>query len=220
MSKREIAKRYALFIISLFFAALGVALTKRGELGVSPSSSCSNVLSIRFPAISIGTWLIGWNSLLLIGQILILRKKFKPIQLLQLPLSILFGYFTDFGVWCVSFIPNDVYTMRLILVVAGTVTLGFGISLAVIANVVMNSAEAFVQAVVDKTGRIFGNIKIVFDISCVALAIVLSLILFDMTVVGVREGTVIAAILTGLVVKFFQKRLQKPLGGVLKGRTV
>lgn len=36
MSKKETAKRYVLFVISLFFSALGVAFTKHGELGVSP----------------------------------------------------------------------------------------------------------------------------------------------------------------------------------------
>ena len=45
MNKIEIAKRYVLFIISLFFAALGVAFTKHGELGVSPISSVANVMS-------------------------------------------------------------------------------------------------------------------------------------------------------------------------------
>ena len=61
MSKSEIAKRYILFIISLFFSALGVAFTKHGELGVSPISSVANVMSYKFPSLSLGTWLIIWN---------------------------------------------------------------------------------------------------------------------------------------------------------------
>ena len=48
MSKSEIAKRYLLFIISLFFSALGVAFTKHGELGVSPISSVVNVMITLF----------------------------------------------------------------------------------------------------------------------------------------------------------------------------
>ncbi|MDE7271108.1 MAG: YitT family protein, partial [Acetatifactor sp.] len=61
MNKTEIAKRYVLFIISLFFAALGVAFTKHGELGVSPISSVANVMSYKFSNLSLGTWLIIWN---------------------------------------------------------------------------------------------------------------------------------------------------------------
>ena len=46
MSKKELIKRYGLFIFSLFLSAMGVALTKQGEMGVSPISSVANVLAI------------------------------------------------------------------------------------------------------------------------------------------------------------------------------
>ncbi|MCI7804867.1 MAG: DUF6198 family protein [Oscillospiraceae bacterium] len=215
MSKKEIIKRYVLFIISLFFAALGVAITKRGELGVSPISSVANVLSCKFSALSMGTWLIIWNCVLIVGQVIILRKKFQLIQLLQVPLSFLFGYFTDFGMWCVSFIPVNAYPVRLLMVVAGVAVLAFGISLAVIANVIMNSGEAFVKAVSDTIHKNFGNVKIVFDISCVTLSVILSLILFDFSLVGTREGTIISALLTGTFVKFFTHRLSDPLNRII-----
>lgn len=215
MSKKEIIKRYVLFIISLFFAALGVAITKRGELGVSPISSVANVLSCKFSALSMGTWLIIWNCVLIVGQVIILRKKFQLIQLLQVPLSFLFGYFTDFGMWCVSFIPVNAYPVRLLMVVAGVAVLAFGISLAVIANVIMNSGEAFVKAVSDTIHKNFGNVKIVFDISCVTLSVILSLILFDFSLVGTREGTIISALLTGTFVKFFTHRLSDSLNRII-----
>lgn len=215
MSKKEIIKRYVLFIISLFFAALGVAITKRGELGVSPISSVANVLSCKFSALSMGTWLIIWNCVLIVGQVIILRRKFQLIQLLQVPLSFLFGYFTDFGMWCVSFIPVNAYPVRLLMVVAGVAVLAFGISLAVIANVIMNSGEAFVKAVSDTIHKNFGNVKIVFDISCVTLSVILSLILFDFSLVGTREGTIISALLTGTFVKFFTHRLSDPLNRII-----
>ena len=173
MSKKETAKRYVLFIISLFFTALGVAFTKHGELGVSPISSVANVLSCTKGAFSLGVWLIIWNCVLILGQIL--RKKFRLIQLLQIPLSFLFGYFTDFGLWLVDFIPAESYIMRLVMVIVGIVILGFGVSLSVSANVIMNSGEAFVKAIADTANKNFGNVKIAFDVSCVVLALILSL---------------------------------------------
>lgn len=84
-----------------------------------------------------------------------------------------------------------------------------------IADVIMNSGEAFVKAISDKTHFAFGNVKIAFDISCVAFALLLSLLFFGGKIVGMREGTVIAALLTGQTVKFFQKRLQTPLQKIL-----
>lgn len=215
MSKAETAKRYVLFIISLFFSALGVAFTKRGELGVSPISSVANVLSCKFDALSLGTWLIIWNCVLIAGQIIILRRKFQPIQLLQVPLSFLFGWFTDLGMMIVSHIPADSYIVRLVMVIIGIVILAFGIALSVIANVIMNSGEAFVKAISDTIHKEFGNVKIIFDILCVVTALILSLIFFNFTIVGTREGTVISALLTGVVVKFFCGKLNRPVNTLL-----
>lgn len=211
MSKKETEKRYVLFVISLFISALGVAFTKHGELGVSPISSVANVMSIKLDFFSLGIWLIIWNCVLILGQILILRKKFKPIQLLQIPLSFLFGYFTDFGLWLVGFIPAESYIMRLVMVFIGIVILGFGVSLSVSANVIMNSGEAFVKAISDTANKNFGNVKIAFDVSCVVLALILSLLFFDFTIVGTREGTIISALCTGLVVKLFRKLTYEPV---------
>lgn len=210
-SKNEILKRYILLVISLFFSALGVAFTKRGELGVSPISSVANVMSSKFSSLTLGSWLIIWNCVLILGQILLLRKNFKLIQLLQIPLSFLFGYFTDFGMWCTSFISVTRYPVRIAMILIGIVILGFGVALSVIANVIMNSGEAFVKAVSDVINKNFGNVKIAFDVACVIMSVALSLIFFDLSIVGTREGTVISALLTGVVVKFFCGRLKTPI---------
>ena len=110
-------------------------------------------------------------------------------------------------------LPAERYVLRLLWVFCGIAVLAFGVSLAVIADVIMNSGEAF--AVSDRTGHNFGNVKIAFDVGCVALAAGLSLLLFRGQIIGVREGTVISALLTGLVVKFFVRRLSHPLTTVL-----
>ena len=213
--KQEIIKRTFFCILGLFIAGIGVAVTKKGELGVSPISSVANVLSLKYTDLSLGNWLIIWNCVLILGQIVVLRKKFQIFQLLQIPMSFLFGYFTDFGMWIISSIEVDTYIMRLGMVLLGTVILGFGISISVIANLILNSGEAFVKALADTTYIEFGNQKVGFDITCVVLAIFLSLIFFDFKIVGTREGTIIAALLTGFVIKFFTKRIRKPLEKIM-----
>lgn len=204
-------------MVGLFFSALGVAVTKLADLGVSPISSVANVMSMKIPVLSLGNWLILWNCVLILGQILILRRRFQPVQLMQVPLSFLFGYFTDFGMWLFSWAVWDFYPMRLVNIAAGTFLLGFGIALCVIADAIMNSGEAFVKAVSDTTGGEFGNLKVGFDVSCVVLAAVLSLFCFDWTIRGIREGTVIAALCTGFVIKYFSRKLREPLERLLVG---
>ena len=135
MKRKELVKRYGLFIISLWFSALGVAVTKCGSLGVSCISSVPNVLSLRFTALTIGGWTFVWNTLLVICQIGLLRKNFQKIQLLQIPLSFLFGWFTDLAMLLAVRIPVNSYPMQLFMVVLGVAILAFGITLGVIANV-------------------------------------------------------------------------------------
>lgn len=215
MTKKEIGKRYILFIIGLLFSGIGVAITKRGELGVSPISSVANIMSYKLPALTLGSWLLIWNCVLLLGQIILLRREFQLIQLLQIPLSVLFGCFTDFGVWIAGHMPNHNYGVRMLLVLVGIAILALGITLTVIADVVMNSGEALVKAISEKSGKSFGFVKVAFDISCVTVAVILSLVLFDGKLIGTREGTIIAALLTGTLVKVWQGLIKEPVVNLL-----
>ena len=83
MKAKEKIKRYGLFVVSLWFSALGVAFAKCGNLGVSPLSSVPNVLSLRFAALTMGQWLILWSVLLILGQIALLKKEFPAEHLLH-----------------------------------------------------------------------------------------------------------------------------------------
>ena len=114
-----------------------------------------------------------------------------------------------------GYIPVLNYFVRISLVVCGTVILAFGIALSVIANVVMNSGEAFVKAVSDKTGMKFGDVKIGFVICCVVVSVVISLLFFSGSIVGTREGTILTALFTGVVVKVFIKFFEKPFSKLL-----
>jgi len=208
MNKKEVSRRYIILILGLFFAGIGVAFTKHGDLGVSPISSVANVMSIKFPVMTLGSWLIVWNCVLIVAQVIILRRNFKIYQLFQIPLSFLFGWFTDFGMWIASFIPVPDYITRLVMLFIGIFVLSFGISLSVIANVIMNSGEALVKAISDTIHKEFGYVKVAFDVACVIVAVVLSVIFFQGEIAGTREGTVISALLTGLVVKFITKHIR------------
>ena len=215
MKSKELAKRYGLFIISLWFSALGVAITKCGSLGVSCISSVPNVLSLRFAALTIGGWTFLWNTLLVLCQIALLGKRFQKIQLLQIPLSFLFGWFTDVAMLLAVKIPVNSYAMQLVMVVAGVAVLAFGITLGVIANVVLNAGEGIVKALADVSGKEFGFVKMRFDAVCVILSLAISLVTFGGKIVGVREGTLIAAFLNGTMVKWYSRRLKEPLDQLL-----
>lgn len=215
MGKKEFIKRLILFTIGLFFSGLGIAFSKHADLGISTVSSIANVLSVKFDFISFGMWSTISNCAFVLGQIIILRKNFKLFQLMQIPMSFLFGIFTDIGLYIVSFIPTPNYAVRMALTIAGIFILAFGIALAVVANVLYNSGEGLVKAVSDVSGKDFGIVKVAFDITCVLTAAILSIIFFNFKILGIREGTLMAAVFTGFIVNFFTKYISKPLNKIL-----
>ncbi len=216
MRKKELIKRYVLTIVAMFFMAIGVAFSKCSNLGVSPISSVANVLSIKFTQLSMGTWLFVWSIIMVLMQIVILGRKFNPVEFLQIPMIILFSVFTDLGVAIVSPIPVNSYITQLLMVVVGVIILGFGVALSFIGNVVMNSGEALVNVMANVIGKNVGNVKIAFDVSCVVLSLIFSVIFFGLSLQGVREGTIIATFGTGTAVNFFRKHLKKPLDSFLE----
>lgn len=199
-------KRYILFLIGLFINSLGVSLVTKASLGTSPISSIPYVLSLNFP-LTLGNFTIIFSLLLIILQIIILRKNFKLENILQIPVSIVFGYFIDFTMYLLVWIHPQNYLMKLIALLIGCIVLGFGVYIEVLADVVMLPGESFVRAIVQTWNTNFGTTKIIFDSSMTIIAGILSFV-FSAKLNGVREGTVIAALLVGFIARLFGKQLE------------
>ena len=199
-------KRYILFLIGLFINSLGVSLVTKASLGTSPISSIPYVLSLNFP-LTLGNFTIIFSLLLIILQIIILRKNFKVENILQIPVSIVFGYFIDFTMYLLVWINPQNYFIKLIALLIGCIVLGFGVYIEVLADVVMLPGESFVRAIVQTWNTNFGTTKIIFDSSMTIIAGVLSFV-FSAKLNGVREGTVIAALLVGFIARLFGKQLE------------
>ena len=199
-------KRYLLFLVGLFINALGVSLVTKASLGTSPISSIPYVLSLNFP-FTLGNFTIIFSILLILLQILILRKNFKMENILQIPVSIAFGYFIDLTMYLFFWVNPGNYVVKLIALLAGCTVLGFGVYLEVLADVVMLPGESFVRAIVQTWNTNFGTTKIIFDSSMTVIAGVLSFV-FSGRLNGVREGTIIAALLVGFIARLFGKHLE------------
>lgn len=217
MSIRETVKRYLFFIFGLFLMAVGVALSTRSNLGTSPISAVPYVLSLGLP-MTIGQFTFLMNLLFIAFQILLLRKQFKWIQLLQIVVAIIFGFFTDFTMGLFSWINVTSYPAQLGLFVLSCVILALGVSMEVTADVVMMAGEGVVSAISIVTKKGFGKLKVSFDSALVICSCIFSFILFH-KLNGVREGTVLAALLVGTIVRFINKRLSF-MENVFKGELV
>lgn len=201
----EKLKRYIVFLIGLFINSLGVSLITKANLGTSPISSIPYVLSLNFP-FTLGQFTIAFSLLLILIQLIILRRNFKAEHLLQIPISILFGYFIDLTMVMLFFVNPQTYLSSVVYLLVGCVILGFGVYTEVLANVAMLPGESFVRAVSSTWKTEFGSTKVAFDVSLTVIAAVLSL-LFAHRLDGVREGTIIAALLVGFIARLFGRWL-------------
>ena len=203
-----ILKRYLLLLIGLSIMAFGVAFSIKASLGTSPISSVPYVISL-FTPLTVGTATISMHCVFILLQILILRKNYHPIQLMQLPVAFFFGYLTDFGVRAVQGITCNTYWQQWIVCIIGILLVGLGVSLEVKAGVVVLAGEGVVLAICKVLPKVkFGYMKVGFDVTLVAIACILSIV-FTGRLQGVREGTVAAALLVGLIAKQLGKLLAR-----------
>ena len=199
MSAPQPLKRYLLLAAGLVIMAFGVAFSIKAGLGTSPISSVPYVLSLFMP-LTVGSATIALHVTLILLQILVLRRQYDPIQLIQLPVALVFGLLTDFSVWAIQAISPSSYPMQWVLCIIGILLVGIGVSFEVTAGVVTLAGEGMVLALCKAFPLKFANTKVGFDVTLVMVASVLSL-LFLGHLAGVREGTVAAAIFVGLTAK-------------------
>lgn len=196
-------KRLLLFCIGLILAGLGVAMGSTPGLGTSPISSLPYVFTFIIPW-SFGTTTIIINILFFLGQVVILKRRFSPFQIIQIPILVVFGFCIDLGMWLTGlFIPQS-YILKLIETVAGCFILAVGVWLQIKADITLLPGDALVKVVADEYKFVFGTTKIYFDFINSILALICSLC-FRGDVVGIREGTLIAAFLVGYFIRLLSR---------------
>jgi uncharacterized membrane protein YczE/CBS domain-containing protein len=187
---------------------MGVAISIKSGLGVSPVSSIPYTITCVW-GIEMGRATVLFHVILVIAQIILLRKAFKLKNLFQIPAGILFGSFTTFCNSMVAFFPTpENIAIRLIMMLFSTVIIAFGIFLYVPADFIPLAGEGMMLAVSKVTKIKFSTVKLMFDISMVVISLVTCLaVLNQLGSVGV--GTVIAAVLVGIelkvITRFFGK---------------
>lgn len=209
-NKTELIKRYIFLLVGLFVNGLGVSFITKAGLGTSPITSIPYTLSLSFTP-TVGMFTLVFNIFLIILQVILLRRNFQLQNLLQLPIIALFSFFIDLTMSLLGFMQPETYAMKVVSLIVGCLILGFGVFMEMVANVAMLPGEATVRAVSDVFSTDFGKTKIAFDSSMTVIAAILSFIMFK-HLDGVREGTIVAAILVGFIARLFKKYI----GGIEK----
>src|SRR5574344_2457413 len=212
-SKEELLRRYLVFVITLFIMALGVSLSIRANLGSSPISAPPYVLSKMPSAImTMGEFTICMHVIFILIQILVLRKNYEKIQLLQLAVGFLYGFYTDLTMWMTQPFQwgntTTDYIIRFVQLVLGASLLAYGIAIEVRCNVLLLAGEGLPSSISKAFKWDFGNVKICTDTLLVGIAVVFSFSFFGSwrwDMIGV--GTLFSMIAVGAMVRFFAPKI-------------
>ena len=199
----DMIKRYSLFLVGLFIASMGVAFSTKAGLGTSPVASVPYSVSLVSTLLSFGGWLNLLSVIQIAIQVIILKGKCNYIEIaIQTVLAFVYGYLTNFSVWLIKDIKVTAYTMQFLFMLLGCVILALGIWIQLKGAVAMLPGEAMNRAISKVFGFRYENVKIFFDILYIAIAAVICLIFLG-KLQGVREGSIIAAILVGNIIKSY-----------------
>jgi uncharacterized membrane protein YczE len=204
MPPYERRRRYGMFVAGAVTASCGIAFITRAALGTSPISSLPFVLSLITPP-SLGVYTFCFNLVFLAAEAL-LRRSFTAQQALQIPFTVLFSACIDAFMWLIPTQLHGPLLWKVVYLLVGCAILGLGVTLEVFGGVTMLPGEALVRAISRRSGMAFHKVKILFDSSLAIAAAMVALPAFG-RLNGVKEGTVIAALLVGQLVHLYSKYL-------------
>ena len=204
MKKVNLRVGLVMYFVGLFIMTMGIALSVKSNLGVSPVSSIPYTITCVF-GLEMGKATILFHAFLVLIQVLILRKAFQIKNLLQIAIGIVFGYFTTFCNWWATFFPTpDNLVIRVAMVIVSSILVAFGIFFYMPPKIMPLAGEGVMQTISGVTGIDFPKVKIAFDCTMVAVSLAACLIVLH-RLGSVGAGTVIAAILVGTFLGFINK---------------
>lgn len=204
----KVFKRIFVLVLGVVVVASSCALTLKAAIGVGAWDALAQT-GYEVTGIEVGTIGMCCNFLCIFIQILVLRKKFRPIQLLQIPVCILLGVIVNFMLYEVySSFTIDSYWMNVVLLIIGYIVSAFAVGMVMVLDIVTFALEGACMAVSKVSGKKFHVLRQGVDVVSIILVIVISLM--ANVPLAVREGTIIGMFLFGPMMGIFMK-LQKPV---------
>lgn len=215
IKEENLAMRLSMYFGGLFIMTLGIAMSVKSNLGVSPVSSIPYTVTCIF-GMEMGRATIVFHAALVLLQILILRRNFKLKNLLQVAVGIIFGYFTTFSNYLFTYLPTpESIVIRLIMMLVSAFLIAVGIFFYLPADIVPLAGEGTMKAISDTANIEFSKVKICFDISMVLISLISCLAVLHRTG-SVGVGTVIAAVLVGALLGVINRHFSSRRDALLK----
>lgn len=194
-------------MLSLFIISLGASLSIKANLGTSPLI-CLPYVSSLITKLTVGEVMFVFTLIFIIIQVALLRGDFEKRQYLQLVIGMIFSFFVDFSLMLVDFINPVGYVSQMALLLFSCLVVAFGVLLEIQTEIVYLPADGVIVAISKVLKKEFSTVKPFVDSSMVIIAAVLSVVFLGY-LAGVREGTIISAIIIGPIVRLLKTHLDK-----------
>ena len=203
-----------LYLISICLMAISVSMCAAADFGVSMIVAPTYILSLKFTFLTFGQWEYVFQAVLFI-VFCILMKRFRFVYLFSFFSCVLYGWVLDlFRAVIPLFNPavtppgSMALWIRILLFVSGNLITAFAVAVFTRCYLFPQVYDFFVIGLTARYGLPFARFKTIFDLSFLALAVTLSLVLFR-GFNGIGVGTLITALLNGFVIGLFSKLLTK-----------
>lgn len=208
-------RRMLTYCLGFFLIAIGISISAKSSLGVSPVNSVPYTVSL-LTGLEQGMCTTAFFLVLILVQFLISPKDFSPFSFLQIICSFVFGWFVTLANLCTAMIPTpESYPVKMVYIIISLFFVAAGVFLYVNSDFLPLPSEGVMLVFSKRTKLPFHLCKIGFDCSVVVIAAAVSL-LVKHELLGVREGTVIAAVFVGMIIKpiakHFLGKLKRFLG--------
>ena len=204
-ARANLLPRYLWFVVGVAINSFGIAFITKAALGTSPVSSVPYVLDLAFEP-TLGEFTFILNTIYVIIQIALLRRDFKPVQLLQLVANLVFSAILDVSMGLLWWLSPTELPAQVLALLIGIATLGVGVSIEVAPNVITVPGEGIVRVIAAVSGIRFGSVKIAFDVALVAISTAMSLVFFG-ELRGIGIGTLATALLVGRFCNLCNRRV-------------
>ena len=203
-------KKYVWYVLGIIISSFGNAIMFKMHLGQSTFNAMTYSLGL-ITGLKIGNISILFNITLIIIQILILRRNFKKIQLLQMVPGIISGLVVNFFLYDFSPIATlsvQSYGKEIFVFICGLIINSFGISLIASADIVAAPSESLCLTLANKTKKSFQFYRTGLDVFFVSVALIVMFLLQTNTN-AIREGTVLNLVFMGTLIGFFNSLSKK-----------
>lgn len=196
-------KRYGMFLIGLFIASMGVAFSTKAGLGTSPVASVPYSVSLISHIFTFGGWLNLLSVIQIAVQVAVMEGKCNYLEIaIQTVLAFVYGYLTNLSCYIIRDLTVGSYAAQVVYMLLGCFILALGIWIQVKGGVAMLPGEAMNRAISIRTGKRYENVKVFFDVMYILISAVICLV-FLHRLEGVREGSIIAALTVGNIIKMY-----------------